>query len=453
MQNSLLLGISVGESFAEYSLLLDSKPLAQKRVYLARENLKQSLTQFLTQHAESAITKAFVCLRVPKKLLDYKLSGAVAHITTEGLENWLHLNTGVEEGLTDKDLVFSVHERILADGTIEVPLNLEDLEAIAAKLQLVQCQKVCLHFLHSHNHPQHLEMAKKFFERKNVEVFVPAKSENKNEVSRWNRNSLNATTAGVFAELKKDVLDTLASKVQASDVHFIDSEGKLFQQEQGEQISSLLSSFTALSLAFKDQKADILYLGLEGFRLISHDAWLQNWESPWGPVELIHKKTRALGIQPTLGIRVNDFGHFDFSDSSEGWEPGPMFLGRGQKMTLLDLWADNAKFSKLQGMEERITAQGIARFKTSLMTLAKRTNDRDIEFSQATKQLQSLAMQRLAMEVFLHRQTDKLIVTGPLASVFGNVFKKDSRTILNTEEYSESQSIALWGSQALAGSK
>ena len=90
MQKSVQLGVSVGESFAEYTLLSNSEPIAQKRVYLAREGLKQSLSQFISENLENKPHQAFVSLRLPKKLLDFELSGAVAHIATEGFEHWLN---------------------------------------------------------------------------------------------------------------------------------------------------------------------------------------------------------------------------------------------------------------------------------------------------------------------------------------------------------------------------
>lgn len=449
MHNSLLLGISVGESFAEYSLLLDSKPLAQKRVLLSRESLKTSLAQFIGEQTDAKVSQAFISLRVPKKLMDYKLSGAVAHVCTEGFENWLELNNKFHHSLTNKDLIFSVRERILANGQIETQLSVEDLSAVAAKLELVNCKKVCLHFLHANMNPTHLQTAQNFFLEKGIEVYCPKNSDNKNEVSRWNRNALNATVAGVFEDLKKDLLSALEAILPAENIFFLSSEGHLFQNTKDEQVGCLFSSSTALGLALENPDTDILYLGLEGFHLICRDDWDNTWRSPWGEVELRHKKVHTLSIQPTLGIRINDLGHFDFNQTVESWEPGPMFLGRGQKMTLIDLWAENAKFASMQGLEDRVNATGVQRFKTSLLTLAKISKARETDASVITKQLQSLAMQRLAMETYLNRTATNLLVTGPLAAVFANAFKKDSKIQVATNEYIESQSIAAWGAKAL----
>lgn len=128
-----------------------------------------------------------------------------------------------------------------------------------------------------------------------------------------------------------------------------------------------------------------------------------------------------------------------------------MFLGRGQKMSLLDLWSDNNKLSKISGLEDRVSAQGIQRFKNALLTLSKISSLRDTDLHHLTKELQSLSVQRLAMESRLRRQTKKLKVTGPLAPLFANIFKKDPHTTIIEQEFCESESTALWGAQALKG--
>ncbi|WP_374035132.1 hydantoin utilization protein [Bdellovibrio bacteriovorus] len=419
-------------------------------MFHSRESLKSSLNQFIAPHGK--IQKAFISLRVPKKLLDYKLSGAVAHVSTEGLEHWLDL-CGTPAALTSKDLQFALRERVRADGSVETPLQIEDLEAIAAKLELMSCKKICLNLLHAATNPVHLNAAAKFFTEKGIEVFAPASTDNPHEVTRWTQNALNATLSGVFADLKKDILAGLESAVEKENVYFLDGNGDLFQNESGKEISSLFAATTALGLWNKSRGSDVLYLGLEYFTLISPTRWAAQWNSCWGSVEVRHLKTKNLGIQPTLGIGLNSFDRFDFTTVEEGWEPGPMFLGRGQKMCLLDLWSENPKLSKLEGLEDRVSAQGIQRFKTSLLTLSKISTFKDNDFTHLTKELQSLSVQRLAVESFLQRDQQKLLVTGPLAALFANIFKKDPHTTVAADEFCESAATALWGMQAMKESK
>lgn len=447
MNNSLLLGVSIGESFAEFSLLSDSNPIAQKRIYLSRESLKASLAQFVSQNAKGPVSKAFVGLKAPRKLLDFRFSGAVAHITTDGFENWLEVCGNPAYPLTQKDLQFTLRERTLADGRIDTPLQKEELEAIAAKLELMNCKKVCLHLLHASINSTHQERAKKLLEEKGLEVFVPANEDIPNEVLRWNHNALNATLSGVFAELKADLFSGLEGNVDRDRIFFLNGEGKL-TQNAGQEVSSLFAATSAMGLAHKNLNADILYLGLEQFVLISPTQWEHSWNSPWGAVGVRHLHCLSTGIQPTLGIHLNSFGRFDFNSQSECWEPGPMFLGRGQKMTLLDLWADNTKLAKLHGFEDRVSGHGVQRFKNSLLTLSKVSALRDNDIHHLTKELQSLGLQRLAMEIYLKRRQKKLTVMGPLAPVLANIFKKDPNTTLLEKDFCESEAIARLGAEA-----
>lgn len=450
MQNRFLLGISVGESFAEFSLLSGDQPLAHKRIFLARENLKSSLQQFLADHQDKTPLKVFISLRFSEKLLDQRFSGAIAQVTTEGFENWLNLRRDPKYSLNSKDLSFAINERVRADGTIEKPLDFAELEAIATKLQLVQCKKICLYFLHSNTNPEHTIKAQSFFTDKGFEVFIPERTDNSDEVSRWNKNSLNAAISGVIEELQTDLAEAL-STIPSEDIHYINSEGKLFERDAKDNpLASLFSLYTALAQTHTSKEAsDILYLGLESFVLISGDKWNKIWQSPWGETEVSHPWITKLKLQPTSGLDLNIFERIDFMPRNEGWEPGPMFLGRGQKLTLLDLWSENAKLAKVPGLEDRIAASGVQRFKNSLLALSKVSRNHNNDQNHVIKDLQSLAMQRMALQSRLDRQSERIVITGPLAEIFGNAFKKDKKAKVVPQAFTDATATALLGLRQL----
>lgn len=449
MQNHFLLGICVGEAFAEYCLLNDNKIVSTKRAYLSRENLKNSLSQFMAEHSDKKIAKAAVSLRVSEKLLDYKLNGAVAHITTEGFEHWLNLNLNPLSTFTTQNLQFSVRERLLADGSVDIALKIEDLKAIAQKIREQKTDKVCLHFLHASLNPVHQEMAYNFLAAEGFEVFLPEKTDNADEVSRWKRNSLKATVTSLFNDLKKEIQEALQESIKAEDIYFLNAAGEFSQNANHNPIAGLTAAYSALAMCSRKTESDILYLGLEHFVLISPQKWSNQWQTNWGCIENKHVAIRKLAIQPTLAIDLNAFQYFDFTDQSEGWEPGPMFLGRAQKATLLDLWAENAKLAKIDGLQDRITAAGIQRFKNTLLTLSKISRSHDKEVSHVSKELLSLAIQQLAMESLLFRERKNLIITGPLADLFGNAFKKDRHATIKNDDFALSHSVALLGQSLL----
>lgn len=449
MQNSFMLGVSVGESFAEYCVLEGTKTLAAKRAYLSRENLKNSLQQFISPYKDKQFAKAFVSLRISEKLLDYNLSGAVAHVTTEGFEHWLKLRGCAGAALTSEEMHFSLRERIQADGNVAIPVATEELEAIAAKLQMMDIKKVCLHLLHAAINPAHEKAVTEFFTAKGLEVFLPEKTENQDEITRWRKNALNATISSLFTEIKKELHEALQGFVTPENICFIGSEGEVFQDEANKRVCSLFASYSALGLQYADKDCDVLHLGLEDFVLISPQKWNDTWQSPWGAVENKTVAIKSLSIQPTLGLELNAFKHFDFSQQTEGWEPGPMSLGRGQKPTMIDLWSENPKFAKTEGLQDRQVAAGVQKFKNSLFTLSKVSSTRDKEVGTVIKELQSLAIQKVAMESLLFRSNKKLVVTGPLADLFGNGFKKDANSKVDVEDFAEARAVVMVGKKAL----
>lgn len=450
MQKSFLLGISVGESFAEFALLSGDKAVALKRIYFSRDNLKTNLQQFLQENSASKPEKAFISLRLPKRLLDFRLSGPAAHLTTAGFEDWLNI-CGKSLPLTEQSLVFPVQERLSANGEVVTALDIEHLREVSVKIKEAHCSKVCIHFLHANKNPVHEEQAKNFFLEQGFEVFTPASTDD-SEVLRWNKNSLNATVSGVLNERKEEIFAGLDGVVEKENIFLMNSEGHTTPHSSSHPIGDFFSASTAMALAYgAKNKSDILYLGLECFTFIYADEWNNTWQSPWGPVAAKHARMEELEIQPTACIGLNDFGHFDFENTVTGWEPGPMLLGRGQKPTLMDLWAENPKLQALESLQERVNATGVQRFKNALFAMSKISSMKDSDVPKLSKDLQSLSLQRLAMEAFLKRQTQKLLIMGPLASVFGNAFKKDKNAIVFTEEFHESMALALCGARDMEG--
>lgn len=450
MQKSFLLGISVGESFAEFALLSGDKAVALKRIYFSRDSLKTNLQQFLQDNPDSKPERAFISLRLPRRLLDFKLSGAAAHLTTAGFEDWLNI-CGNPLPLTEQDLVFPVQERLAATGDVITALEIEHLKEIAQKITAARCSKVCIHFLHANKNPLHEDQAKNFFLEQGFEVFTPGSTDD-SEVLRWNKNSLNATISGVLNERKEEIFAGLEGVLERENIFLMNSEGQATPHTSSHPIGDFFSASTAMALTYgAKNKADILYLGLESFTFIYANEWSDTWQSPWGPVAAKHARMEELEIQPTACIGLNDFGHFDFESSATGWEPGPMLLGRGQKPTLVDLWAENSKLQALESLQERVNTTGVQRFKNAIFAMSKISNIKDHDVPKLSKDLQSLSLQRLATEAFLKRQTPKLLIMGPLASLFGNAFKKDKNAVISTEEFHESIAIALCGEKDLEG--
>ncbi len=113
-------------------------------------------------------------------------------------------------------------------------------------------------------------------------MFAPEKSDMSNEVARWNKNFLNATASSVLADLKKDLQGVLETALPVEKIYFLNSQGKSPVQKVL-PLSVIFSATTALGLALLGkEQSDVLYLGLEGFHLISATQWNSTWKSALG---------------------------------------------------------------------------------------------------------------------------------------------------------------------------
>jgi N-methylhydantoinase A len=253
---------------------------------------------------------------------------------------------------------------------------------------------------------------------------------------------LNASISGTFLELKEQIEEGCKDFLGVDRIYYLSARKKVFQNEKQERLGSLFSTRTAI---VDGESHGLLYLGLEKFSWISAET--ENfWKSPWGLVELQHPVCVDLQIQPTCLIDLNIFGEMDFSAKVEGYEPGPMCMGRGQKPTLLDLYAEDAPLKSMPGVGERLSATGIQRFKSTLQALAKITKaSKSLEHERLGQQLRDLALQRLALEVNL-QNASTVQVRGPLAALLGPGLKKlFPHWHIDGENFEDSLAVAVSG--------
>lgn len=439
------LGISVDESFVEIGLLSKNKLVDSQRSFLPRENLRSALRKFLEKHRSTPIDRAYVSLRFLEKILDYRLGGSVAQLVTEGFENWLQIRSSKPEAqsLSNPDLIFAVPERVSATGEIIKAIDEENLAQIEAKLKLMEVKRVCIHFLHAAAQPQNQSAARDFFVARGFDVFVPPASENPDEISRWRANTLNASMSGTFLEIQDEVAAACEGQVGPENIFYLSSEKKTFQKENHRRLGSLFSTRSAI-VHTQGSDADLLYLGVEKF------SWLRKsetplWQSAWGEVELSHPLCVDLEIQPTSAIALNEFSELDFSEKIEGFEPGPIFMGRGQRPTFLDLYSEDENLKSLEGICDRIPATAGAKIKNTLTALAKTATARGgVEASALASKLRDLALDRISMEVNLC--SEKIKIVGPLAPLLGPaLLSRNPNWQLEKNPFVDSLSVAKAG--------
>ncbi|WP_137128151.1 hydantoinase/oxoprolinase family protein [Roseomonas sp. HF4] len=150
--------------------------------------------------------------------------GAVtALITTEGFRDLLHIGRERRYELYDlalrppaplvpAHLRFEVPERVKADGTVLVPLDLAATEAAADAALAAGAQSIAILFLHSDLHPAHEQAAAAHLAARHPRLPVTASSSIVREVREFDRGST-ATANAYVAPLAERYLSRLAAEL------------------------------------------------------------------------------------------------------------------------------------------------------------------------------------------------------------------------------------------------
>lgn len=449
------LGLFIGESFAELSLVdsQSKEKLDFQRWYLPRANLKSYLTKYINEKSITALDQVFVAHRFLEKLFSYRLGGSVAQVITNGFEKALQLEDGSTSdsliwpqkppAISSQELVFTVHEKVNADGKIEKAIDPETLEAISAKLKLMEVKRVCLHFRHSSLNTENLFKAKSFFEQAGFDVFIPPQVEASDEFKAWRKNLIEAAITGTFLEIQEDLRNALGAVVPAEKIYFLGAKLNWFQNEKDERLGSLLALENLWLKLFPEilksqEKMDIFHFGLENFSLIQNEN--KNWQLPWGPLPMNSPKRKDFEIQPTQSLKVSDTNELIFDKKELSFEPGPISMGRG----IIPCVYDILFFS------ESLATELQEKLKRSLQALLKSTH-KTVTTPQAFKTLKKDILDRLAInaEFSNSNNTKQTVIYGYWADLLAQDIKDHSYFSklpkISEKDWPKSFMIAHWG--------
>lgn len=391
----MILGLFVGESFAELSLVqdLDRSLVHHQRWYLPKHNLRTYLQNWLVQYEkDSGIQpdRVIVASRFPNKLAGHRLGGSVAQIVTQGFEKWIQFSLPEKSkdlqmpqripSLSASELIFPIQEKISSTGLIEIPLPTEELDALCEKLKAAEIKKVCIHLLNTDKNPTHHLQIKTHLTGLGFEIFepqIPTAAVESDLFRLWKTNTLNAAITGTFEEIKSDICEGLASAIPAEKIYFFDADLNFHQGDIAHRLSSLFSLEACLSSQLNKQMSKnkktplaphplpILHLGLEHFSLISED---QGWaQSRWGQLSIQSQNCFDFKIQPTSLIEIDSHHELKLLQT-QSFEPGPIRLGRGLKPLVADLFFREYPVQKLVGLDEKQHQTSLDRWKMILHT-------------------------------------------------------------------------------------
>lgn len=404
-------GLSLGPSFAE--LCVSSS--FSYRAYLPKENLNACFQKIRDKYPGQKIDRLIVSCRYLEKIFETKLGGSVAQLVTSGFETWPVIRQPISpeyfvthpargEPLASQELIFGIPERINFKGEIIKPLDLNALEFIAAKLKMMEIKKVCINLLFSSVNAIHQDQVKSYFLEKGFDIFcAPRPASSRDEVSAWRNNILNACLAGTFLEVLNDIQKATLDLVNPENILFLDAQGGL-QQRPLNCLSSIIFGWTA---AVTPQRTT-LHLGLENWALIYPEI-TQHWQSPWGSIEILHRKTRPLKNQPTQEIESDFWGELGCGDKNIGYEPGPMTWGRGQKPLLADLLFSQFPAANIESLT---SPTGRQRYQANLRVLQRNSNSlHELDFVKFERAL----FDKVLTEIDLGAADDKIWISGYFA--------------------------------------
>lgn len=223
-------GVDIGGTFTDLSIIGTEGIVASGKVLTSHRApanaVEKVLRQALTEnridpgqisgfvHGTTLVTNALIERR----------GSTTALITTEGFRDVVEmgrehryelydLNIDMPRPLVPRWLRFGVRERILADGSVDTPLDLESLRSLGAELSANDVEAVAICFLHSHINPEHEIAAQEVLTEVAPGIRVAISSQINPEIREYERAS--TTIANVYVqETVQNYLTDLAQRLR-----------------------------------------------------------------------------------------------------------------------------------------------------------------------------------------------------------------------------------------------
>lgn len=440
---SIRIGFALGPSFSEIVATDDQlQLLSEARFYhsfdppnLALKKVIQQLTDDKILTEKNPIKSIVITNSLLDKIMDTKLGGSVAQVVTSGFEHWAlirqpskqkqyDLSPTRAEALASKELIFGLSERITQDGKVLQSIKNEELEMIDSKLKLMGITKVCINLIFANKNPSHQILATEFFKKQGYEVFsIHRNKDSDDEVPAWRINLLNACLFGSFTEIHESFI---ALGIDKNVIFYTDQYGKPQMMD-----SNLISSFhyswlthfsdisrfsTAKGKSKQNIDADILYLGLEKWSLISSTRRSRYQKTAWGPIEMNLPENKRISIQPTMELGAGLHSPFAITSIEKGFEPGPMSFGRSAVPLVSDIMLSLFPSAQLARYRNQ---SGLNKFKDYLITQTKAHPELNhLNEAQLQQEMMQMILNLITQEAELF-STKKILITGFWAQTLG----------------------------------
>lgn len=256
-----------------------------------------------------------------------------------------HLLSSRPEPLVTRDLVFGVAERMLADGSVDSPLDLESLKQAVDAAKARGAEGIVISFLHSYRNPAHEQEAKRLIARIAPELHVFCSHEVRPIIREYERSST-AVIHGYVQPRVSQYLSALQDALKeigvAPEPMITKSNGGIMSVEVGKTacVEMLLSGTAAgvMGAAFVARAAEedkVLSLDIGG---TSADVAIITGGQPgYGMNEIVGDfpiyvptvSVTSIGEGGGSIARIDTAGLLTVGPDSAGSTPGPAAYGRG----------------------------------------------------------------------------------------------------------------------------
>ncbi|MEM6850015.1 MAG: hydantoinase/oxoprolinase family protein, partial [Pseudomonadota bacterium] len=152
----------------------------------------------------------------------------VIEMRTESRFEQYDLNLTLPEPLLPRHMRFTVAERVTADGSVAIPLDRREVEALADRLAEAQVESVAVGLLHSYIAPAHERLVREVLAERLPDVSVSISSEvspQMREYERFNTTIANAYIKPLMASYLGRLEQRLADEGCTADVFLMHSGG------------------------------------------------------------------------------------------------------------------------------------------------------------------------------------------------------------------------------------
>lgn len=395
----------------------------QTQVYYQPKTSFKQILEKLTVDPGFQPKKVFIATRFFERLFSYSLGGSVAQLISAQEKKFLKLQQThrvrnlfeLEKGpfLASENLTFEIDFASVTDEQL-ASLSKEMLEKGARRLVIQSTTRDLSQ--------ESFEKMHSVFKGAKLEVF-PRKYEDLNYISH-SRHLLDACLWGRFLEFREDLESTFSNLGHEVEIYYFTHSGII--KNHIDEPTELLFGFEN---ALKDyskahQFTQAMELSFEKFFLHQLGSALPTYQNPLGQFELHHTQRIELQTQPSQTLTLDQFQEIEVSKKCYGFDPGPISLGRGQRLLLIDLLLkneDSAMMAEL--LAEKIPGTKDKKIALQIQSLQK--NSRSPDSSDFLRQLNQLIENRLTLECLSLVDTEqKALIFGFGSKLLGHSLKK-----------------------------